>query len=191
MSLLPQSVDVIIVGSGIAGLSMALHCSKFADVLLITKKNSAQSATNWAQGGIAAVTATDDDFKLHETDTMTAGAGLCVEDVVEMVVQDAPKRVDELMQLGVRFSKRDGEIELAREGGHSRARILHHKDQTGQEIESVLLSRVTEQPRVHLLEHHVMVDLLVTLVQRQKRRRKVSAALECMSLIHAMAPSHR
>ncbi|MCB1059195.1 MAG: L-aspartate oxidase [Calditrichaeota bacterium] len=162
MSLLPQSVDVIIVGSGIAGLSMALHCSKFADVLLITKKNSAQSATNWAQGGIAAVTATDDDFKLHETDTMTAGAGLCVEDVVEMVVQDAPKRVDELMQLGVRFSKRDGEIELAREGGHSRARILHHKDQTGQEIESVLLSRVTEQPRVHLLEHHVMVDLLVT-----------------------------
>lgn len=162
VSSLPHTVDVIIVGSGAAGLSMALRCSKFADVLLITKKNSALSATNWAQGGIAAVTATDDDFRMHEADTFNAGAGLCNPDVVEMVVRSAPARIKELMDFGVRFSKRDGEIELAREGGHSRARILHHKDQTGQEIESVLLKRVKEQSRVQLLEHHVMVDLLVS-----------------------------
>ncbi len=118
---------------------MALKCSRFADVLLITKKTSAQSATNWAQGGIAAVTATDDDFAIHVDDTSNAGAGLCDLSVVEMVVSQAPKRIAELSELGVRFTKRDGEIELAREGGHSRARILHHKDQTGQEIESVLL----------------------------------------------------
>lgn len=141
---------------------MALRCAKFADVLLITKKNSALSATNWAQGGIAAVTASDDDFHIHESDTFNAGAGLCNPSVVEMVVQNAPARIQELIDLGVRFTKRDGEIELAREGGHSRARILHHKDQTGQEIESVLLKRVKEQSRVQLLEHHVMVDLLVT-----------------------------
>lgn len=140
---------------------MALHCSKFADVLLITKKNSALSATNWAQGGIAAVTASDDDFQLHDADTMNAGAGLCNPEVVQMVVRSAPLRIKELMERGVRFTKRDGEIELAREGGHSRARILHHKDQTGQEIESVLLKRVKEQGRIQLLEHHVMVDLLV------------------------------
>ncbi|NUO18682.1 L-aspartate oxidase [bacterium] len=162
MSALPHTVDVIIVGSGAAGLSMALHCSKFADVLLVTKKDSAQSATNWAQGGIAAVTATDDDFKLHASDTINAGSGLCKMDVVDMVVRSAPARIQELIDRGVRFTKRDGEIELAREGGHSRARILHHKDQTGQEIESVLLQRVREQGSVQLLEHHVMVDLLVS-----------------------------
>ncbi len=141
---------------------MAMRCAQFADVLLITKKDSAQSATNWAQGGIAAVTANDDDFGIHVEDTFDAGAGLCRPEIVEMVVRDAPSRVNELMNLGVRFTKRDGEIELAREGGHSRARILHHKDQTGQEIESVLLKRVKEQRRVQILEHHVMVDLLVT-----------------------------
>ncbi len=141
---------------------MALRCARFADVLLITKKESAESATNWAQGGIAAVTANDDDFQLHMADTLTAGAGLCRTDVVEMVVRNAPARVRELMDLGVRFTVREGELELAREGGHSRARILHHQDQTGQEIEAVLLSQVKDQQRVQVLEHHVMVDLLVT-----------------------------
>jgi len=141
---------------------MALRCARYADVLLVTKKDSAESATNWAQGGIAAVTARDDDFQLHVADTLNAGAGLCRADVVEMVVENAPARVRELMDLGVRFTVRDGEIELAREGGHSRARILHHQDQTGQEIESVLLTRVKEQPNVQVLQHHVMVDLLVT-----------------------------
>jgi len=162
LSSLPHTTDIVIIGSGIAGLSMALKCSRFADVLLITKKTSAQSATNWAQGGIAAVTATDDDFTLHVDDTQNAGAGLCDLSVVEMVVHQAPQRIQELADLGVRFTKRDGEIELAREGGHSRARILHHKDQTGQEIESVLLKRVRESSRIQILEHHVMVDLLVT-----------------------------
>lgn len=162
MSTLPDTTDIVIVGSGIAGLSMALKCARFADILLITKKKSAQSATNWAQGGIAAVTASDDDFHLHVEDTLGAGGGLCDLSVVEMVVREAPRRIAELAELGVRFTKRDGELELAREGGHSRARILHHKDKTGQEIESVLLKRVRENPRIRILEHHVMVDLLVT-----------------------------
>ena len=141
---------------------MALRCARFADVLLITKKESAESATNWAQDGIAAVTANYDDFQLHMADTLTAGAGLCRTDVVEMVVRNAPARVRELMDLGVRFTVREGELELAREGGHSRARILHHQDQTGQEIEAVLLSQVKDQQRVQVLEHHVIVELLVT-----------------------------
>jgi L-aspartate oxidase len=140
---------------------MALRCSRFADVLLVTKKESAQSATNWAQGGIAAVMANDDDFKLHAEDTMTAGAGLCDSQTVDYVVRSAPQRIEELMDWGVCFTKHEGELALAREGGHSRARILHHKDTTGQEIETTLLDCVKQERRVEVLEHHVMVDLLV------------------------------
>ena len=109
-------------------------------MILVTKKDSAESATNWAQGGIAAVTK-DDDFTLHIEDTLRTGAGLCNEDAVRLVVETAPERIRELMDLGVRFTRHDGELALGREGGHSRSRILHHADRTGQEIESVLLRR--------------------------------------------------
>lgn len=156
-----EKADVLIVGSGIAGLSLALKIAQFADVILVTKKDSAESATNWAQGGIAAVTSKDDDFTLHIEDTLRAGAGLCREDAVRFVVEHAPDRIRELMDLGVRFTRREGEMALGREGGHSRSRILHHQDRTGQEIESVLLRSARETGRLRLLEHHLMVDLLM------------------------------
>jgi L-aspartate oxidase len=153
--------DILIVGSGIAGLSLALKLSQVADVILVTKKQSAESATNWAQGGIAAVTATDDDFNIHVQDTLRAGAGLCHEDAVRLVVETAPLRIKELMDLGVRFSRHDGELALGREGGHSRSRILHHRDRTGMEIESVLLRRARKSGRLQVFEHHLMIDLLI------------------------------
>jgi L-aspartate oxidase len=156
-----HKTDVLIIGSGIAGLSLALKVSQYADVTLVTKKESADTATNWAQGGIAAVTARDDTFYLHEDDTFKAGAGLCHEDAVRLVVETAPQRIQELMDLGVRFTRHNNELSLGREGGHSRHRIVHHQDHTGQEIESVLLTKTRETGRLTLIEHHLMVDLLV------------------------------
>ncbi|MFZ5433860.1 MAG: L-aspartate oxidase [Calditrichota bacterium] len=156
-----QTTDILIIGSGIAGLSLALKASRFADVILVTKKDSADTATNWAQGGIAAVTARDDDFHLHYEDTIKTGAGLCRNEAVQLVVKSAPDRIRELMDLGVRFSRHEGELALAREGGHSRSRILHHHDHTGQEIESVLLQQARSSGRLELLEHHFMIDLLM------------------------------
>lgn len=156
-----RTADILIVGSGIAGLSLALKASRYADVLLVTKKESADTATNWAQGGIAAVTAGNDDFRLHVEDTLRTGAGLCHEDAVRLVVETAPARIAELDALGVRFTRHEGELALGREGGHSRSRILHHQDHTGQEIESVLLREARASGRLELLEHHLMIDLLL------------------------------
>jgi L-aspartate oxidase len=172
-----HTADILIIGSGIAGLSLALRASQYANVILVTKKESADTATNWAQGGIAAVTAGDDDFHLHVDDTMKAGAGLCHEDAVRLVVETAPDRIHELMDLGVRFSRHDGELALGREGGHSRSRILHHQDHTGQEIESVLLQQARATGRLQLLEHHSMIDLLVQ--PRPKRRHDLSEPIRC------------
>ncbi len=156
-----HKTDILIIGSGIAGLSLALKAAQYAEVTLVTKKESADTATNWAQGGIAAVTASDDDFHLHEEDTFMTGAGLGHENAVRLVVETAPERIHELMDLGVRFTRQDGELALAREGGHSKSRILHHQDHTGQEIESVLLRQARETGRLTLIEHHLMIDLLV------------------------------
>jgi L-aspartate oxidase len=157
----PLQTDILVVGSGIAGLSLALKLSAFADVLLVTKKESVESATNWAQGGIAAVMDKSDDFRWHIADTLRVGAGLCHEDAVRLVVESAPQRIRELMDLGVRFTRYDGNLDLGREGGHSRARIVHHHDHTGQEIETVLLQKARDSGRLELLEHHLMMDLLM------------------------------
>jgi L-aspartate oxidase len=165
-----HKTDILIIGSGIAGLSLALKASHYADVTLVTKKESADTATNWAQGGIAAVTARDDDFLLHEDDTIKAGAGLCHDDAVRLVVETAPQRIRELMDLGVRFTRYDGELSLGREGGHSKSRILHHHDHTGQEIESVLLQQARASGRLTLIEHHLMIDLLVEPRPRDARQ---------------------
>ena len=170
-----EKADVLIVGSGIAGLSLALKIAQYADVILVTKKDSAESATNWAQGGIAAVTDKGDDFTLHIEDTLHAGAGLCRDGAVRLVVENAPDRIRELMELGVRFTRHDGDLALGREGGHSRSRILHHEDRTGQEIESVLLRRARETGRLRLLEHHLMVDLLVEPRPREAAKKGVTS----------------
>src|SRR6185295_11277517 len=138
-------------------------------VAIITKKNRAESNTNYAQGGIAAVTSKEDSFELHVRDTLTAGAGLCKESVVRTIVEEGPAGVAELIELGMQFSVREtpegsGEIELdlTREGGHSKRRILHAKDVTGREIERALLAAIARQPNIEIFENHFAIDLITT-----------------------------
>jgi L-aspartate oxidase len=154
--------DILILGSGIGGLTLALQCSEWADVVIVTKKERSESNTNYAQGGVASVLAGDDSFDLHVQDTLTAGDGLCHPGVVDLVVREGPPLVRELLALGVAFDREaSGELELGREGGHSRRRIVHAADQTGREIERALLAAVAARPNIRLLENHLAVDLIV------------------------------
>jgi L-aspartate oxidase len=162
-----RSSDVLVIGSGIAGLYYALRVAEHTSVALVTKKRAADSATNWAQGGIAAVQAPEDSFESHIEDTLNAGAGLCNEEVVRRVVERGPVMIDALLKLGADFDVgSDGDsaprpaFDLGREGGHSHRRILHHRDTTGREIESVLLARARAHPRIDLFEDHCGVDLV-------------------------------
>lgn len=157
-----QSYDVLVVGSGIAGLSFAREAAEGgARVCILTKKERAESSTNYAQGGIAAVTSQSDDFELHVSDTLTAGDGLCNEAVVRTIVREGPDRIQELVDLGVQFSHLDdGRVSLHREGGHSKRRILHVKDLTGKAIEEALLRSVESHPQITLLEHVHAIDLI-------------------------------
>lgn len=154
--------DVIVIGSGIAGLSFALKVAQGGRrVAIITKKNKAESNTNYAQGGIAAVTSQTDDIELHIQDTLTAGDGLCSEAVVRKIITDGPARIDELKQMGVNFTNlEDGRISLHKEGGHSKRRILHVKDLTGAAIEGALLHAVANNGRITVLEHTFAIDLI-------------------------------
>jgi L-aspartate oxidase len=154
--------DVIVVGSGIAGLSFAHKiAASGVNVAILTKKERAESNTNYAQGGIAAVTSQTDDFELHVSDTLTAGDGLCNEVAVRTIVQNGPKEINELVELGVAFSQlEDGRVSLHREGGHSKRRILHVKDMTGKAIEQALLHAVDRAPNIQLMEHVHAIDLI-------------------------------
>jgi L-aspartate oxidase len=159
--------DVLVIGSGIAGLFYALRVADRATVAVVTKKSAADSATNWAQGGIAAVLDPEDSAESHIQDTLTAGDGLCHEDVVRRVVERGPAMIDALLKLGADFDAREAPgaestraFDLGREGGHSHRRILHHRDATGREIERVLLARARAHPNIDLFENHCGVDLL-------------------------------
>jgi L-aspartate oxidase len=156
-----QEPRILVVGSGIAGLTFALKAAELGPVLILTKKSRAESNTNYARGGIAAALGPDDDPELHLKDTLAAGDGLCHRDRVELVVREGPKRVRELVEWGIRFQRRDGGFSLGREGGHSRRRILHSGDRTGLEIERALLAAVAEDHRIEVLEDVDVVDLLV------------------------------
>ncbi len=154
--------DFLVIGSGIAGLSFALKASSLGSVYVITKKQEVDTATNLAQGGIAAVLHEDDTFESHIQDTLSAGDGLCDEAVVRMVVENGPARVKELVDLGVKFVKEsNGSLSLGREGGHSRRRVAHAYDLTGKEIERALVASVEKVKRVKLFENHMCVDLIV------------------------------
>lgn len=153
--------DFLVIGSGLAGLFAAHKLSTLGEVAIVTKKDAAQSNTNVAQGGIASVINSDDSFERHIRDTETAGAGLCDPEIVRLTVTEGPERIRELVSLGVRFSKKNGEFDLALEGGHSRRRILHAEDLTGQELERALLEACRRNPRVHFLENHICVDLIL------------------------------
>jgi L-aspartate oxidase len=167
-----KQFDFIVLGSGIAGLSFALKMAPHGRVAIITKKHRAESNTNYAQGGIAAVTSKEDSVEMHVHDTLVAGAGLCKESVVRTIIQEGPARVQELIDLGMKFSEREvaghRELDLGKEGGHSKRRILHAKDVTGREIERALLAAVAEQPNIEILENHFAIDLITTRKLRQK-----------------------
>ncbi len=156
-----ERCDVLVIGSGIAGLSYALKAADFGDVVLVTKKERAASNTNYAQGGIAAVWSDEDSLELHARDTFVAGAGLCHTTAVRALVHEGPARVRELIEWGVRFTQEQDTVSLGREGGHSRRRILHAGDLTGREIERALLAAIAAEPRIELLEDQLAVDLLV------------------------------
>ena len=158
----PHRSDVLVIGSGIAGLFYALRLAEHGSVAVVTKKRAADSATNWAQGGIAAVLAGDDSFEQHVQDTLGAGAGLCREPVVRHVVERGPAMIEALLKLGAEFDSGEAKqsLDLGREGGHTRRRIVHHRDATGREIERALLARVRAHPNIELFEDHCGVDLL-------------------------------
>ncbi len=162
--------DFLVIGSGSAGLSFALKAARFGQVALVTKREIAESNTRLAQGGIASVWESGDSFDQHIQDTLASGDGLCNPEVVEMVVKDGPGRIQELMKLGVCFSRRENGrgLDLGREGGHSQNRILHAQDMTGQELERVLVEQVRNQPRIQVYEYHVAIDL-ITFSTRVKR----------------------
>ena len=154
----------MVVGSGIAGLSYALRVAQLGKVVVVTKKRDIDTATNLAQGGIAAVLSSDDSFELHEQDTLISGAGLCDMDVVRIVVREGPSRVRDLVDIGVQFVKEERDnnlLSLGREGGHSRRRVAHAYDLTGKEIERALLERVKASENITFYENHSVVDLLI------------------------------
>jgi L-aspartate oxidase len=152
--------DFLIIGSGIAGLSLALKLSELGKVLIVTKKRKAESNTNYAQGGIASVLADDDNFDLHISDTMSSGGGLCKIEAVEKIVREGPARIYELVDIGVKFTEENGQLKLGREGGHTKSRIVHAKDLTGKEIERALLYDISRNKNIQVLEYHFAIDLL-------------------------------
>jgi L-aspartate oxidase len=156
--------DILVIGSGIAGLSFALKVANRCRVAVVTKKEKIETSTNYAQGGIASVLGPDDSFDLHMRDTLQSGDGLCHTDIVEMVVKNGPARVQELTQMGVAFSRGQdpsGPFDLSREGGHSRNRIVHAHDMTGREVERVLVSMAEAHPNIKIFENHIAIDLIV------------------------------
>ncbi len=170
-----EPFDFLVLGSGIAGLTTALKLADAGRVAVVTKKEDRTSATNYAQGGIAAVLSPLDDFESHIADTLKAGAGLCRPEAVRVMVREAPRLIGELLDLGVDFNRTEtplvdegaGEapdggspLRLGREGGHTHSRIVHVHDLTGQEVERALVEAVTSHPNVLMFENHIGVDLI-------------------------------
>ncbi|WP_226387520.1 L-aspartate oxidase [Gallalistipes aquisgranensis] len=153
--------DYLVIGSGIAGLTYALKVAEHGRVVIVTKGEISESNTNYAQGGIASVTYEPDTFEKHIHDTMVCGSGVNNREAVELVVRRAPELIKNLIAWGTKFDKTpEGRYELAREGGHTEHRILHHDDLTGAEIERALIRQVKRHHNIEVLEHHFAVDLL-------------------------------
>ncbi|HLD75275.1 MAG TPA: L-aspartate oxidase [Bdellovibrionota bacterium] len=153
--------DVLVIGSGIAGLFTALKLATHYKVLLITKEGLKDTATHYAQGGMASPVGNKESVQSHIHDTSVAGAGLCDERVVQTIITEAPERLKELIELGVSFSKENGQFHLTREGGHSDSRVFHYKDITGREIQRALTAQILNCENIVTLENHMAVDLIV------------------------------
>lgn len=156
-----KKVDFLVIGSGIAGLSFALKVADKGKVCLVTKNEADETATKYAQGGIAAVMYSPDSYEKHIRDTMVAGDDLCNEKIVRITISESTERVKELIKWGTHFDKTDsGKYSLGKEGGHSEYRVLHHKDNTGHEIIRALLHKVRNHKNIELMENHFTIDLL-------------------------------
>jgi len=174
-----KKYDYLVIGSGLGGLSYALKVAEHGSVCLITKSNLEETNTRFAQGGIAAVTYEPDSYDKHVEDTLIAGDHICNEKVVKMVVKEGPSQINELIQWGTKFDKSSsGKYDLAREGGHSEHRILHHKDNTGEEIQRALSQQVRNHPQIKMLEHHFAVDL-ITQHHKGKLVKRHMTDIEC------------
>jgi L-aspartate oxidase len=156
-----EHVDFLVLGGGIAGLSFALEAAKHGSVAVLTKRQRTEGSTQYAQGGIASVLGTDDDFAHHIEDTLVAGAGLCHRDAVEVTVREGPERIRWLQSIGVEFDHEGDRLHLTREGGHSRRRVAHAKDATGREVERALVATCLERG-IRIVEDAVGVDLLAS-----------------------------
>src|SRR5438067_4554676 len=160
-----MQTDILVIGSGIAGLTYALKVAQhFPDkkVTIITKATPDETNTKYAQGGVAVVNDLENDsFQKHIDDTLIAGDGLCNKDVVEIVVKEGPARVQEIIDWGAQFDKdAGGEFKLGKEGGHSEFRIIHHKDVTGREMERALLEAIRQMPNIHVIHHCFVIDII-------------------------------
>jgi L-aspartate oxidase len=157
--------DFIIIGSGIAGLTFAIHAARYGTVTMITKKRDTESNTNHAQGGIACVLDPLDSFESHIADTLSTGKGLSNSEIVNILVKDGPDRITDLINWGALFSKSPQKsipfsLDLGKEGGHSCNRIVHANDLTGSEVERILLEKAKSEPNIRILEHHCAIDLI-------------------------------
>jgi len=156
-----KKVDFLVIGSGIAGLSYALKVGDYGKVCIISKTKADETTTRYAQGGIAAVMYTPDSYEKHIQDTLIAGDYLGNEKIVRIAITESTERIKELIEWGTKFDKTEsGKFDLGKEGGHSEKRVLHHKDNTGYEIERALLDSARRHPNIEIIENQFTIDLI-------------------------------
>jgi L-aspartate oxidase len=173
--------DVLIIGSGAAGLSLALHLNRDLKIAVISKRELEETNTYYAQGGISAVLDEEDSIASHVKDTLNAGVGLCDEEIVQLVVENGPMNIDWLLKGGVNFTRDNtsassGGYHLTREGGHSHRRVIHAADATGKEVETTLQAQALAQSNIDVFEHHIAIDLITSERTRDKQQKRCYGA---------------
>ena len=179
--------DVLIIGSGLAGLTIALQVADTKRVCIVSKREVSDSASSWAQGGIAAVLNSEDSIEEHIQDTLIAGAGLCDTEITRIVATKARESIEWLINQGVEFTREadNKALHLTREGGHSQRRIVHVADATGSAVQKTLAQKVREHKNITILENHIAVDLLTS---EKLASKVVGRALEKLFVSQCIAP---